>query len=54
MPHEAVDVGVSGDWAVKKIPLGRFTTPIAAARAYDTEALAVFGKFARLNFGRSA
>lgn len=34
----------------KRKYLGRFATPIQAARAYDIAAIAMFGSFARLNF----
>lgn len=36
--------------AYKKLALGRFSSSIEAARAYDEAALKHFGEFARLNF----
>ena len=35
----------------KSVFLGRFTTAVAAAKAYDVAALKMFGEFARTNFG---
>ena len=35
----------------RRTKIGRFATPLDAARAYDTAARAAFGEFAKTNFG---